>query len=164
MNRHAALGKSNDTISHEGSGNEEWSRRMKSNNSLNPTRLSMSFINLGWWDLPCVIMSAVGLIRALDTLRLVNARNLCQVVSRLRCLRANPLCAASSVEWKSRSPVSTRAVSTRSERRERHVAVKGGLTTGSTRPLDSFPFIVIFLDNVEGCSLAAGYPGRSAAR
>jgi hypothetical protein len=40
------------------------------------------------------------------------------------------------------------------------VDLKGGLTTGSTRPLDSLAFIVTFSDNVEGCSLAAGYPGR----
>jgi hypothetical protein len=40
------------------------------------------------------------------------------------------------------------------------VALVGGLTTGSTRPLDSFPFIVKFFDNIESCSLAAGYPGR----
>jgi hypothetical protein len=43
------------------------------------------------------------------------------------------------------------------------VPLKGGLTTGSTRPLDSFPFKVDFSDNVEGCALAAGYPGRYAA-
>jgi hypothetical protein len=36
----------------------------------------------------------------------------------------------------------------------------GGLTTGSTRPLDSFPFIVDFSGYIEGCSLAAGYPRR----
>jgi hypothetical protein len=40
------------------------------------------------------------------------------------------------------------------------VALVGGLTTGSTRPLDSMPFIIDFSDNIEGCSLAAGYPGR----
>jgi hypothetical protein len=42
------------------------------------------------------------------------------------------------------------------------VALEGGLTTGSTRPLDSISFIVNFSDNVECCSLAAGYPGRYA--
>ena len=35
------------------------------NNSLNPTRLSLAFIKLVWWDLCCVVASAVGLIRAL---------------------------------------------------------------------------------------------------
>jgi hypothetical protein len=40
------------------------------------------------------------------------------------------------------------------------VALMGGLTTGSTRPLDSLAFIVNFSDNIEGCALAAGYPGR----
>src|SRR5215213_5824701 len=38
----------------------------------------------------------------------------------------------------------------------------GGLTSGSTRPLDSFPFIVYIFDNVEGFMLAAGYPRRWA--
>jgi hypothetical protein len=44
MNRHAALGKQNDKINGEGSGEEEWSRRTKSNNSLNPTANSLPFI------------------------------------------------------------------------------------------------------------------------
>jgi len=44
MNRHAAVGMFNDTINREGSVNEEWSRRTKSNNSLNRTLDSMAFI------------------------------------------------------------------------------------------------------------------------
>jgi len=36
------------------------------NNSLNPTRLSMAFINIGCWDLGYVVASAVGLILSLD--------------------------------------------------------------------------------------------------
>jgi hypothetical protein len=43
------------------------------------------------------------------------------------------------------------------------VPLVGGLTTGSTRPLDSMAFMVNFSDHVECCSLAAGYPGRYAA-
>jgi hypothetical protein len=39
----------------------------------------------------------------------------------------------------------------------------GGLTTGSTRPLDSFSFIVNSSGYIVCCPLAAGYPGRYAA-
>ena len=66
MNRQRAAGTLNDRINGERSGAAEWQRRTKPNNSFNPTRLSVAFINVGCWDLCCVVMSAVGLIRALD--------------------------------------------------------------------------------------------------
>jgi hypothetical protein len=46
MNRHAALVELNDRINDKGSGYAEWSRRTESNNSFDPTRLSLAFINL----------------------------------------------------------------------------------------------------------------------
>ncbi|HEU0143595.1 MAG TPA: hypothetical protein VFQ47_02305 [Nitrososphaera sp.] len=55
----------NDRINGEGLGEAAWSGRTESNNSLNPTRLSMAFMKLGGWDVRCVVSSAVGLIRAL---------------------------------------------------------------------------------------------------
>jgi hypothetical protein len=44
MNRHAAVGMMNDKISREGSGNKEWQRRTKSNNSFNRSGISLPFI------------------------------------------------------------------------------------------------------------------------
>jgi hypothetical protein len=44
------------------------------------------------------------------------------------------------------------------------IPMMGGLTTGSTRPLDSFSFMVAFSDNIECFMLAAGYPGRWVIR
>jgi hypothetical protein len=44
MNRQAAVGTSDDTISREGSGNEEWQRRTKSNNSFDRSANSAAFI------------------------------------------------------------------------------------------------------------------------
>jgi len=44
LNRHAALGALNDRINIEGLGHAEWFKRTKPNNSLNPTGMSMAFI------------------------------------------------------------------------------------------------------------------------
>jgi hypothetical protein len=44
MNRQTAMGRLNDTISGEGSGEEERQRRTKSNNSLNRSANSVAFI------------------------------------------------------------------------------------------------------------------------
>jgi hypothetical protein len=43
MNRQAAMGELNDRISGDSSGDEAWSRRTESNNSLNPTRVEHLF-------------------------------------------------------------------------------------------------------------------------
>jgi hypothetical protein len=47
--------------------------RRRPNNSFNPTTLSLLFIILLWLRLAWMVLSGGGLIRALDTLRLVNA-------------------------------------------------------------------------------------------
>jgi hypothetical protein len=44
MNRLRAMGALGGRINGDGSGKEEWLRRTKSNKSLNPTGLSVSFI------------------------------------------------------------------------------------------------------------------------
>jgi hypothetical protein len=44
MKRHAALGKWNGTTSLEGSGNEEWLGRTKSNNSFDRSGISLDVI------------------------------------------------------------------------------------------------------------------------
>jgi hypothetical protein len=48
VNRQAVVGVLDGTINGEGSGDEEWLQRTKSNNSLNPTALSLSLINIYW--------------------------------------------------------------------------------------------------------------------
>src|SRR5215210_796174 len=62
-----AVGELNDTINSESLGELEWWSRTKSNNSFNPTFLSLAFINLVPCDVSCVISSGGGLIRALDS-------------------------------------------------------------------------------------------------
>jgi hypothetical protein len=46
MNRQAALRVLNDTINREGSGNKQWQRRTKSNNSFNRSGDSIFFMVL----------------------------------------------------------------------------------------------------------------------
>jgi hypothetical protein len=74
MHRHKAVDVLNDKINVEGSGNEEWLGCTKSNISFNPTRLRLSLINIGCWDLYCVESSAGGLIRALDSCCMVRLK------------------------------------------------------------------------------------------
>jgi hypothetical protein len=84
-------------------------------------------------------------------------------VSLLRCLRANPLARCGLL-------LQFNGFESRRLRREQFLQAQevvsgslhgeGGLTTGSTRPLASISFMVNFSDHVEGCALAAGYPGR----
>ena len=68
MNRHAASGTLSERIAGAGSGNAEWLQRTKSNNSLNPTLASESFIIklADFCYLVCGALASVGLIRALD--------------------------------------------------------------------------------------------------
>ena len=61
LNRHAAAGTLDDRINLEGSGVAEWLRCTKSNNSLNPTGVSMPFIV----NLSLARLCSGGLIRAL---------------------------------------------------------------------------------------------------
>jgi hypothetical protein len=65
MNRQAALDTLNDRINGEGSGEVEWLRWTKSNNSFNPTRDCVPFIlvlRVEDW----MLLARGGLIRALD--------------------------------------------------------------------------------------------------
>jgi hypothetical protein len=70
MKRQTALGTLNDRNKQECSEEAEWLRRTKSNNSLNPTLASGSFIIKlgGFYYLVYCELASVGSIRALDVL------------------------------------------------------------------------------------------------
>ena len=61
LNRHPALGTLNDRINIEGSGEAEWLRRTKPNNSFNASGISLSLM----LDLAFAAMLPAALIRAL---------------------------------------------------------------------------------------------------
>jgi hypothetical protein len=67
MNRQTAVSMLNDKIKSEGSGNKEGQGRTKSNKGIDPTALSLAFINV-WWLLPhCVSLAGGGSSPALGT-------------------------------------------------------------------------------------------------
>jgi hypothetical protein len=61
LNRHPALGTLNDRINIEGSGEAEWLRRTKPNNSFNASGNRVAFMR----DLALMMLYAAALIRAL---------------------------------------------------------------------------------------------------
>ena len=65
MGRQTASGELNDKIKGEGRGEAEWTRRTKSNKSLNPTALSLAFIKVVRCDVSYVAASGGGLSPAL---------------------------------------------------------------------------------------------------